>query len=138
MNSGKLRCEARALFRGTEEQSRANRAGLLACRHLESHNEVGEMELSFQVQLDGDHWNTCSRNGGVKVLRSLVTSPNHSNDLLRGSPFSDCHQAVRRCGAKLVTTFWIRWLFGLSRAEKGRRESHRKHFFSSWIGWHLG
>lgn len=50
------------------------------------------------------------------------------------SPFSDCHQAVRRCGAKLVTTFWIRWLFGLSLAEKGRRESHRKHFFSSWVG----
>ena len=49
------------------------------------------------------------------------------------SPFSDCHQAARRCGAKLVTTFWMRWLFGLSLAEKGRRESHRKHFFSSWV-----
>lgn len=108
MSSGKLRCGAKALFGGTEKQSRASQVGSLTRRHLERHNEVGEMELSFQVQLDGDHWNTCSRNREVKVLGLLVTSPDHPNDLLRGSPFSDCHQAVRRCGAKLVTTFWIR------------------------------
>ena len=94
------------------------------------------MKLSLQVQLDGDRRDTWDRNRKSRTqsywwAALLTFAPPMA------SPFSDCHQAVRRCGAKLVTTFWMRWLCGLSLAEKGRRESQRKHFFSSWVGWGL-
>ena len=40
---------------GTGEPSRVLQAGSQTCGHLEGHDEVCEMELSLQVQLDGDH-----------------------------------------------------------------------------------
>lgn len=46
---------------GTGEPSRVLLAGSQTCGHLEGHNEVREMELSLQVQLDGDHGDTWGR-----------------------------------------------------------------------------
>lgn len=48
------------------------------------------------------------------------------------SPFSDCHQVLRRLWAKVVTTFSIVWLSWLLSSSYIRLESHTKHFFSSW------
>lgn len=51
----------------------------------------------------------------------------HTNSI----PFSDCHHSLSRLGAKVVTTFSIRWLSGLIVSWNGSRESHIKHFLSS-------
>lgn len=79
------------------------------------------MELSLQVQLDGDRRDTWGRRrrSRAKATGGQPCSP-QALSVSRpsmASPFSDCHQAARRCGAKLVTTFWMRWLPGLSLAE---------------------
>ncbi len=47
------------------------------------------------------------------------------------SPFSDCHQVLRRLWAKVVTTFSMVWLTGLLSSSYICLESHMKHFFSS-------
>lgn len=90
------------------------------------------MELSLQVQLDGDHRDTWGRRQKSET-QATMGSPVQPKHPAVALPFSDCHQAFLRCGAKLVTTFWMRWLSVFSRGEKGYRESHRKHFFSSWV-----
>lgn len=48
------------------------------------------------------------------------------------SPLSDCHQVLRRLGAKVVTTFSMVWLTWLLSSSYICLESHTKHFFSSW------
>lgn len=47
------------------------------------------------------------------------------------SPFSDCHQVLKRLGPNVVTTFSIEWLLGLLSSSYMSRESHIKHFVSS-------
>lgn len=49
----------------------------------------------------------------------------------RLSPFSDCHQVLRRLGAKVVTTFSMVWLLGLVSSSYSSLESQMKHLVSS-------
>lgn len=50
------------------------------------------------------------------------------------SPFSDCHQVLRRLGAKVVTTFSMVWLPGLVSSSYISLELHIKHLVSWKIG----
>lgn len=90
----------------------------------------GSLISYLVITLFGSHENKLGDSSHATLL--FVLKPGATDTLVSVSPFSDCHQVLRRLWAKVVTTFSMVWLRGLLSSSYISLELHTKHFVSSW------